>query len=177
MTVDLLPKVFELLFGDATFQKGARVHARRGVSLKEDEVAAERLARRAEEMIEADVVQRRRRREAGDVAAELRADLVRAHDHRERVPADVMAQPRFELAVAGHRRLLVGRNRVDVRRLLAERHVRAVALRLVDELRDEVAGALGAFGLDDAAHRLEPFASLLRIGIGGKRRRHRAHLF
>ena len=119
LSVDLLAKVFELFLGDAPFEKGARVHAGRRVSLKEDEVAAERLARRAEEVIEADVVERRRRREAGDVTAELRADLVRAHDRRERVPADVVAQPRFDLAVAGHLRLLVDRDRVDVRRLRA----------------------------------------------------------
>ena len=75
--------------------------------LEEDEIAAERLARRAEKVIEADVVERRRRREARDVAAELGADLVRAHDHRQRVPANVVAQARFELAIARHRRLPV----------------------------------------------------------------------
>ena len=76
-------KFVQLLFVDPSFEKGARVNAGRGVALKEDEVAAEFFARRAEEVIESDVVQRRRRRKAGDVAAELRTDLVGPNDHRQ----------------------------------------------------------------------------------------------
>ncbi len=56
---------------DAPFEKGARVDAGRAVTLEEDDVAAEVFRRRAEEVIEADVVERRRRCERRDVAAEF----------------------------------------------------------------------------------------------------------
>ena len=105
MSVDLLPKMLELLFGDAPFEKGARIDARRGMPLEEDEIAAERFAGRAKEVIEADVVERRGRGKARDVAAEFGANPVCPDDRGQRVPADVVAQTRFDLAIAGHRRL------------------------------------------------------------------------
>ena len=86
--LDLLPEVLELRLADAPFEKCARVNAGRGMPLEEDEIAADAVARRAEEVVEADVVERRGRCEARDVAAELRADFVRAHDRGERVPAN-----------------------------------------------------------------------------------------
>ena len=40
--VDFLAEMLQLLFADASFQKRARVNARRGMALEEDEIAAER---------------------------------------------------------------------------------------------------------------------------------------
>src|SRR5580692_1578103 len=138
------------------------------MALEVDEVAAERLARRAKEVVEADVVERRGGGKTRNVAAEFGADLVRAHDGRKRVPAHDMTQARFEFAVAGHRRLAVDRNRVDVRRRWPQRYVRAGSLRFVDQGREQLASAPGPFDGEYASHGLEPFASLLRIGVGGE---------
>ena len=172
--VDFLTEVRELLFADAAFQKGARVHARRRVPLEEDEVAAERLARCAEKMIEADVVERRRGCEAGDVAAQLRRCLVGLDHHRHRVPTDVVADARLELFVARNLRLLRGRNRVDVRRLNAELDVRASGLGALDDAFDELLGAARAFVHEHAVERLEPILRFLRVGID-RTRRHAVH--
>src|SRR5579862_9477699 len=138
------------------------------MALEEDQIAAEVVAGSAEEVIEADIVERGRRRKAGDVAAELRAHLVCAHDHRERVPANVMPKPPLQLAIAGKYRLTIRGNRIDVRRRDAERHVCARALRLIDEMRDQLPRTLVAFRFENAAHGFEPFAGLLWIGIGCK---------
>ena len=99
LAADFLAEVVELLFGDAAFEERARVDARRGVALEVHEVAAEAVVRGAEEMIEADVVERRGGREARDVAAELGGFLVRAHDHRHRVPAHERADLVLERGV------------------------------------------------------------------------------
>jgi hypothetical protein len=40
LAVDLLAEVVQLLFGDAAFEEGAGIDARRGVALEEDQVAA-----------------------------------------------------------------------------------------------------------------------------------------
>ena len=79
------------------------------VALEIDEIAAVAVVGGAPEMDEAGVVERRRRLEAGDVAAELGGFLVGAHHHRHRVPADVAADGLLELAIAGMRRLVLER--------------------------------------------------------------------
>jgi len=63
-------------------------------------------------MIESDIVQRRRRGEGRDVAAEVAVVFVGAHHHRHRVPADVVPEPFFDVVIARKRRLLIDRDRV-----------------------------------------------------------------
>ena len=87
--VDLAPEPVELLLGEPAFEERARVDARRGVALEEDLVAEAAVALAAEEVVEADVVERGRRRERREVAAEAVEAVVRPVDHRHRVPADV----------------------------------------------------------------------------------------
>ena len=78
LAVDLLAEVVHLLVGEAAEHEGARVDAGRRVALDEHEVAAVLGRRRVPEVVEADVVERRRRGEARDVAADVGV-LVRAH--------------------------------------------------------------------------------------------------
>uniref|UniRef100_E6PF29 Uncharacterized protein n=1 Tax=mine drainage metagenome TaxID=410659 RepID=E6PF29_9ZZZZ len=165
--VDFLAEIQQLLFADAPFEKCACVEARCGVPLQEEHIAAERFRWRAEKMVEADIVERRRRREARNVAAEFAAVFICANDGRHRVPAHVVAQTRFDIAIARHRGLPLRWNRVDVRALEPERDVRAAGLRFADERFEQRASALGAFGGEHAAKRFTPFQRLLGIGLRG----------
>ena len=167
---DLLAEEVELLFADAALEKRARVEARGRVALQVDEIAAERLRRCAKEVIEADVVERCRRCEARDVAAEFGTNFVGPHHHCERVPAYVVAQTRFQLEIAGDLRLLFERDRIHVRRFKAQRDWDAAVLRFVDESADELARAVGTFDCEDAAHRVDPFLGFLRVRVVPQRR-------
>ena len=55
----------------------------------------------AEEVIEADLVERRRRREGRDVAADAVRLAVGAHHHRHRIPADEALDPPLDFLAAG----------------------------------------------------------------------------
>src|SRR5438132_1248473 len=127
--------------------------------------AAVLVARSVPEMVEADVVERRGRGEARDVAAELEVLLARAQHHRHRVPAHERAQPRLELLVARRALLEMRRDRVDVRGLRAVRKVRAGAPRLVDELLEDEVRALGSFDLEHRFERIDPFPGFQRIDV------------
>ena len=117
------------------------------VALDVDQVAAEVVGGRAEEVVEADVVERGRAREARDVAAELGALAVGLHDHRERVPADDRADPVLEAGLARRLLLVVRVDRVDVGGggLVGQVHARAP--RLVDQPLDQEVRALRALAL------------------------------
>jgi hypothetical protein len=67
---DLLPEPVELVLGQAALEVGAGVDAGGGVALEVDLVAAAGVVLAAEEVVEADLVQRRRRRVRRQVAAD-----------------------------------------------------------------------------------------------------------
>ena len=158
-------KQIHLVGFNATFEERARVDAGTRMALMEDQVARMIGARRAPEMIEADVVQRRRRGEAGDVSAQRPGLAIRAHHHRHRVPADDAADAPFHVRVAGALGLQLRRNRVDVLRGRRERQVAAGAARFVDEFFEQVVRAFGAFGADHGLDGFEPVAGFGRIRI------------
>ena len=162
----LAAEVLEVRLVDPAFEVGARVDARRGVPWKKM-MSASGLSCAAEEMIEADFVQRRRRRVRRDVAADALFRLVRAHDHRHRIPADQALDAALDIGVAGHRRLLVGRNRVDVRRVGGERQLDAVLGRVKRQLAKQPRDFDRAAALQHIIERLEPFAGFDGIEICG----------
>src|SRR4051794_29277395 len=103
-----------MLLGEPPFQEGAAVDAGCGVALEVDLVAqagGEVLA--PEEVVEADLVERRGRGVGGDVAADPEV-LVGPADHDRGVPADVGADPALDVLVAGEPWLPLRRNGVDV---------------------------------------------------------------
>ena len=108
--LELAAEVLEVRLVDPPFEVRARVDAGRRMPLKEDDVAVAVAVVAAEEMIEGDLVQRRRRGIGRDVAADALFGLVRADHHRQRIPADQALDPPLDVRVAGHRHLLVGRN-------------------------------------------------------------------
>ena len=124
LLADLLAEAPELVLAQSALQERARVEAGRTVALDEDEVAAVLRGGRVPEVVEADLVERRRRLVAGDVPAELGGLLVGLQHRRHRVPADERAQAPLDRLVARVLRLLVDGDRVDVRRLPAERKAR-----------------------------------------------------
>ncbi len=144
VAADLLAEVAHLLLVEAPLEEGAGVDARRRVALEVDQVAAVVLGAGVPEVVEADLVERRRRLEAGDVAAELGGLLVGLEHQRGRVPADRRAQPPLDLLVARDRLLLAARDRVDVRRAVADRHERAGQAGLVHHPAQQRPRPLGA---------------------------------
>ena len=129
------------------------------MALEIDEIAAVLSVARAPEMHEAGVVERRRRLEARDVAAELRGFLVGAQHDRRGVPAHVAADRHFELAVAGMLGLSLGRDRVDVGRVGGERQFGALAAGGGDDRVEQLVDAFEALERLDGIERFEPFAA------------------
>src|SRR5215218_1555566 len=165
LAVDLLAEVQQLLLGQPPFEEGAGVEARRGVALHVHEVAAVLLGGAVPEVLEADVVERRRGLEAGDVAAEFRTLLVGAQHDGERVPTDVGADAVLDGAVAGVSRLALGRDGVEVGRRRRVRHRRAAAARAPEQLVEQEGGAVLALDLDHAFQGVEPFPRLGGVDV------------
>ena len=164
--VDLAPEAVEMVFVEATLEERTGVDARRRVALEEHLVAGAAVALAAEEVVEADVVERGRRREGGEVAAEAVEPVVRAVDHRHRVPADVGADPALEHFVAGEPRLLFRRDGVDVVGGDHRGHADALLARTLHEPRQEVARPRPPADVDDRVERVEPLLRLLRVDVG-----------
>ena len=160
----LAAEVLELLPADSPFEERAGVDARRGVPLEVDDVGLLRVGAAAEEVVEAHLVQRRGGGVRRDVAADPVAQLVGAHDHRERVPADEALDPPFELLVPGKRGLLADGDRVRVRRVRGERDPRARAARVRVELPEQLCRAGNAAGLQDVIERFEPLTAFDGVG-------------
>ena len=138
--VDLAAEVVEVLLGEPALEEGAGVDAGRRVTLEEHLVAGAAVALAAEEVVEADLVERGGRREGGEVAAEAVEAVVRPVDHRHRVPADEGADAALEDLVAREPRLLLGRDRVDVVGGDHRGHADALLARALHEPGEEVAG-------------------------------------
>ena len=92
--------------------------------------------------------------------------LVRAHDHRRRVPSDEALDSAFDVGTARHERLLVGGNRVDVWCVRGERQLDAVLLGVERQLAEQTRDFLGAAALKHIIERVEPLASLDGIEFG-----------
>ena len=109
-----------MLGGETAFKEGARVHARRSVALEVHGVAFEFVGAAAEEMVEADFVERGGGSEGGDVAADIVLNAIGAHHHGERVPAHEALDAALKFLVAGIAGLEAMGNGVGVRRVGGE---------------------------------------------------------
>ena len=164
--VGLGPEAPHLLLGDPALQERARVDARRRVTLDEHQVAAMLGRRRVPEVVEADLVQRRRRLEARDVTAELRGLLVGPEHRRDRVPAHERPYSVLELGITGNRDLELGRDRVDVGRAQILGRVQAAQARVGEDLLEQLPRAVGTVVADDGLQRVDPLGGLDRIDVG-----------
>ena len=161
----LLAEPVELLLGQAALEERAGVHAGGGVALEEDLVAAARVVLAAEEVVEADLVERRRRGVRRDVAADADAGALRAVHHDRGVPAQPRAVAALDLLVAGEPRLVLGRDGVDV---VGRRQRRDADLPLagaLEQLEHDVARPGAAALVDDAVEGVEPLLGLLGVDV------------
>ena len=141
---DLAAEVVELRFTETALDERACVNTWRGVSLEEDLIAGRAVVLPAEEVVEADLIQTR----GGGVRRQMTADplevMVRADDHRDRVPADEPPDPELHLLVAGEVRLLLRRDRVDVPGLRQGRESDVEHPRPLEQLVKDEASAIAA---------------------------------
>ena len=162
---DFLAEVVQIVLVEPPFEERARIDAGRRMPLEVHEIAAVLRRRRAPKVIEADFVQRRRRRVARDVAAVLGADAIRVNDHRHRIPADVGLDAALDRAIAGILGLLADGDRVQVGGVRAIRQIRARAARMIDHAFEQEVSALRTVNPQHGIDRLEPLLRLLRVEI------------
>jgi len=152
----------EPLFGQAPLEEGTRVHARRRMRLEVDQIAG---VSAAEEMVEADFEQVCGGGVARDMAAELGMRAIRAHHHRQRVPAHDRRNAALQFQVAGKLRLLGERDGVLVGRVEYRRQRHAARARMVHELAQEERRALASLGCNKGVKGVEPFPGLQRVRV------------
>ena len=160
----LAAEVLQLFNRQPSLEKRPRVNTGRRVALEENHVAVVALAPALEEVVEAHLVQRGRRRERRDVSADAVAQLVGADDHRQRVPPHEALDAALEGLIARKCRLLRGRDAVDVGRVRRKRQAVAALPRMKFELAEQL-GRAGdaAAALDDVVERFLPFPGLDRL--------------
>ncbi len=110
-----------------------------------------------EEVVKANIVEGRSRRERGDMAAKISGTLVGAHNHGHGIPADQGANTALHEEVAGHRRLLGHRNTVPEWRGNGIWQFGSVTARPFREPLKNVFGPVYAFVLDQRFQRVQPF--------------------
>ena len=163
---DLPAEVVEVVLGEPAFEEGSGVDAGCGVALVVDVVAGAAVVLAAEEVVEADLVQRRRTGERREVTADAVGGLVGPHDHHRSVPADEGPDPTLDVLVAGEPRFLLARDRVDVRRRHRGRERHLAGGRSLHQPGEQVAGTRLAVGVDDGVEAVQPLLGLGRIDVG-----------
>jgi hypothetical protein len=156
--LQLAAEVLQLLRRQPPLDERPRVDAGRGVALEVNDVAVVAVALALEEVVEADLVERRRRREGRDVAADAVFELVGLHHHCERVPAHQALDAALDLAAPGKRRLLRRGDGVDVRGIGRKGLPDTVAPGVIAELAEQPADTRRTAGLEHVIERLEPLA-------------------
>ena len=136
------------------------------MALEEDLVAEAAVGLAAEEVVEADLVERGRAGVGREVAADALGPRVGPGHHGGRVPADVGADAALLVLVAGEPGLGVGRDGVHVGRRDGGGEVDLLGARPLEELHEQVARPGPAAGVDDGVERVEPLLRLARIGVG-----------
>src|ERR1041384_2931697 len=162
----LAAEVIELAFREPALEERARVDTGRGVTLEEDLVARAAVVLAAEEVVEAHLVEARRRGVGGEGAPGPRELRVRAPDHGRGVPTDDAADALLHLLVAGERRLLLGRERVDVARLDEPRQAHVELSGALQDPAEQEVGPLAAPRPAPTAPPLHPFARLDPVAVG-----------
>ncbi len=161
----LAPEVVELVDAQTPLEERAGVDARRGVALVEDLVARTAGVLAPEEVVEADLVEGRRRGIGREVAADPGELVVGPQDHRHRVPADQPADAPLHRLVARERGLLLRADGVDVAGLGQRRQPDLELAGALEELVDDEPGARLAFLGDDLVERREPVLGLVRVDV------------
>ena len=117
--------------------------------LEEHQISVVRAGVGVKEMIEASLEYLGGGGIARDVAAEIAVGLVRAHDHRQRVPPNDRRDPLLHRDVAGKRRLSFERNRIAIRPVGRDIGSDTELLGLAVERRKDELGPLMSRSPDD----------------------------
>ena len=161
----LAAEVVHLRLRQPPFEERARVDAGRGVALEIYEVSRP-LPFAAEEVLEADFVEARRRGVGRDVAPDTAVPLVGARDHHRRIPANDAPDAPLDAFVARVGWFGAGGDGVDVGRVEHFGNRDALRLRGFEQPVEQVARAATAACLDYRFQRLNPLARLLRVAVG-----------
>ena len=134
-----------------------------GVALPVHVIAVSFPVLAAEHVVQANFPQGGDARVGGDVATEAFEVLVCPRDHHHRVPPQSVTDARFHLKVAGIRRLIRGRDGVEVRRLGQVAHVDAGFTGRRHGRIEDLMRALCALALIDGKDGFGPFDDLFRV--------------
>ncbi|PQM48084.1 hypothetical protein C1Y40_01720 [Mycobacterium talmoniae] len=162
----LLTEPVELVGGQPALQKGPGVDAGGGVALDEHLVAAAGMRFAAEEVVEPDLIQRRRRRVGRDVAAHAHPGALRAVHHDGRVPADPGPVPSFDVLVAGEPRFQLGGDGVDVVGGRQRRDRHPLLAGAFQQPQHQVAGPRRTRPLPQFVEGLQPFGGFFGVDVG-----------
>ncbi|MCY1392372.1 hypothetical protein D9M71_72400 [compost metagenome] len=171
--VHFLAVALQLLFAQAAFEEGAGVDAGGRVRLEVHQVALAGFAVGAEEVVEADFEDFRRRSVAGDMAAQFAIGLVSPRHHGQGVPADDRGDALFHRQVAGEGRLVFHGDAVLVQRIGMRRRAHAEVAGVLGQALQEKLDALAAGAARHGLQGVEPFVGFLAVdvvaGPGGRR--------
>ena len=166
LAADLHAEVVKLFGGEAVFEEGPGVDAGGGVALDVDGVAGQPIFFALEEVVEPHLVQRGRRGEGGQVAADSIGPLVGPHHHDCGVPPDEGPDAALDVLVAGEERLVGSGDGVHIRCLHRARQARAQLVGPVEEPAQQISAPLPARGADHRVEAVEPLAGFFGVGVG-----------
>lgn len=162
----LLPEPVHPLGGDPALEEGTGVDTRRRVTLDEDLVAAAWVFVPAEEVVEADLVQRRRRRVGRDVTADPDPGTLSAVHHDGGVPADELTEGALDALVAGEPGFEFGGNGVDVIGGRQRGDGDVLLACALEQPEHQIAGSGRSGMCDEVVEALQPLAGLVGVDVG-----------
>ncbi len=163
----LLAEAVELRLAQPALEESPGVGAGRGVPLDEDLVAAGMVVGAAEEVVEADLVERSGRRVGRDVAADTDPGALRAVHGDRGIPADPRAVAALDLLIAREVRLVLRGDRVDVVGRRDHRHAEVQVLRALQKAEHDLAAAAVTLRGDELLERFLPLGRLVGIAVEG----------
>ena len=166
VAADLEPEVVEVGLVEPALHERPGVDTRCGVALEVNGVAGHAVFLTPEEPVEANLVERGRRRERRQVTADAVGLLVGPDDHRRRIPSDEGPDPSFDVFVTGEERLLLGGDGVHV----VGRDTLGVAQLEFAGVLVQPAEKIAGPGLTrrtvDGLQGFDPFGGLLGVDVG-----------
>src|SRR5579859_722487 len=111
-------------------------------------------------MVEADFIERSRRSKSRNVAADIVLFAIRAHHHRQCVPANQRLDPPLQFLVAWEKRLQPQRNRIRVRRICRKRQINSIHRRVRAQPFQNLTRHIRTARLQHGVQRLKPLLNL-----------------
>ena len=161
----LLAEVVQIRLAKPALEECPGVDAGGGMALEEDLISRGTVVLAAEEVVEADLVQRRCTGVRGQVPTDSGELAVGPHDHRHGVPADQPPDAALHLLVARKEGFLFGADGVDVAGLCQRGQTDVQLAGSLQQLVQDESGPLVALLGVDLIERVEPLLSLGRIRV------------